>query len=442
MARAGPDRFSLGLRLTLAFVGVSLAAVALLAGITLAATQAEIGALGQNQEHHAVGSVTSAAAAAYQRAGGWANADLSSALAVASDNGATVSVLDRAGHLVAASSGSDALTTTLGPPVDEPVIVHGAKVGKVVLRFAGSGLLPAYAALQASLVRRVAAAAALAAVLAVIVAVLVTRRIVKPVRAVTRSVRALEAGERGTRVGQLRAPGEVAELALSFDRMADAVEREDRLRRNLVADVAHELRTPVSILQASCEAILDGMAAPSLASVSSLRDEVLRLRRMIEDLQALASAEAAGLSLRPEAVELSSVAGEVARAVAAGLDDAGVEMVTSLVPVRVTGDPIRLGQIVSNLLSNAAKFTPEGGSIKLEVGPSGREARLVVSDTGIGIPDEDQPHVFERFWRGGSSAGGSGSGLAVGAELVRAHRGRVEVHSRPGQGSRFVVLLP
>jgi len=242
----------------------------------------------------------------------------------------------------------------------------------------------------------------------------------------------------------LAAPGELGELARAVDRMASNLEREDELRKALVSDVAHEIRTPVTVLQAECESMLDGVTKPTPARISSLHDEVLRLGKLVEDLEALSYAEAAGLRLERHKVDLAEVARAAADLHQSQFAAAEIELETRLAPASVQGDEARLAQVVRNLLVNALKFTPAGGRVELVVEQARGEARLAVKDSGSGIPEHEQAHVFERFWRGAGARGteGSGVGLAVVSELVRAHGGRVEVESRLGEGSTFTVLIP
>jgi two-component system sensor histidine kinase BaeS len=251
-------------------------------------------------------------------------------------------------------------------------------------------------------------------------------------------------GNWGARVGAVAAPGELAELSKAFDHMAETLEKEDELRRTLVADIAHELRTPLAVLQASTEALADGVIEPNAQTLSTLRDEALRLSRSVEDLEVLASAQAAGLTLENRPVDLAQVAAHAADAIETRLAATDLTLVRQLEPVVVWGDKARLHQVVANLLSNAAKFTPAGGHISLKVEASNHEARVVVADTGIGIPTDELPLVFERFWRGRAArrVSGSGIGLTVVAELVHAHGGEVTVASPEQKGASFVVTLP
>jgi len=449
----------LWLRLAFAFVGVGVAGVALLAGLTLASTNAQVASLRRDQQHETTAAVVASVGMAYRTAGGWTHADLEPALALAGEAGASVAVLDSQHRLVkrgfspapASQQGPGATSQDRGSTTESPsgqiittqVTVARHDVGSVAVRF--PSLEPAgVVSLRSHLVRAVAVGAGLAALLAMLVALVVSRRITRPVATLTRIVRARKAGDRDARVGKVKAAGELAELAAEFDRMADASSREDQLRRTLVADVAHELRTPISVLQASCEGILDGVVTPTSEVISSIHDEVLRLATRVEDLQVLASAEAAGLRLAAEPVDLAEVAREAASALASGFAAANVELATDLEPVTVAGDRARLHQIITNLLTNALKFTPARGGARLEVRGAGSTARLTVADSGPGMSAEELGHVFERFWRGAGAAStqGSGIGLAVVQELVSAHHGTIETRSEPGRGTTFVISLP
>ena len=241
--------------------------------------------------------------------------------------------------------------------------------------------------------------------------------------------------------------GEIQELADAFDEMADASDEQDRLRRNFVADIAHELRTPIAVLQASLEATFDGLAEPTAEDLGSLRDEVLRLARMVDDLQRLASAEAAVLQLMPAPADLAAIAQAAADRLADSFDAAGITLRRRLAEMRVLCDQRRIQEVTTNLLTNALKFAPPGGTVVLETRQqeqNGEQALLTVTDTGIGIPAEDLPRVSDRFFRSQRTAGiaGSGIGLTIVAEIVRAHRGTMDIDSKPDAGTQVRVTLP
>jgi len=325
-----------------------------------------------------------------------------------------------------------------------PVNVKGHRVGTMAVRLTGRGLPAADGVLRSALWRAIAGAAGLAALLALLAGLLVARRITRPVSRLIEVTTAMGHGDRAARVGDIRAPDELRDLAATFDRMADNLARQDQLRRDVVADVAHELRTPVAVLQAGHEALLDGVVDPSPGQMSSLRDEVLRLARLVDDLHTLAAAEAAALQLSLQPCDMAEIAGAAADRLAGRFEAAGITLERRLTPVSVQADAQRMHQVVTNLLTNALKFTPAGGRVTLEAGPADRQARLCVADTGTGIPDDELPRIFDRFWRGRQAAGvaGSGIGLAVVAELVRAHGGTVTAMSTPGRGTQMIVTLP
>lgn len=444
----------LGARLALAFVAVALVAVAVLGGLALAASRSEVDDLVERRHEQYGTDVSATLAQAFEQAGGWTGADLGGAFALAASARAELVVLGSDGELVADSSATmgDLMARMHGDgPVDASdlgdarrvaVTVRGTTVGAAVLRFPAADPAPEREVRDA-LVRTVVAGAAAAVLAALAVAVFVSRRLTRPVLALTAAARRFEAGDRDARADMAEAPGELGELAAAFDQMADTLRREDELRRALVADVAHELRTPTTILQAACEELVDGLAQPTPARLSSLHDETLRLGRVIEDLETVASAQAARLHLARQPVDLADIAETAATMFQPQFDDAGITLSTTTTPAVVDGDPDRLHQIVVNLLSNAVKFTPPDGTVTLTVAPVDHLARIEVSDTGPGIPANELPHVFERFWRGAASeTRGSGIGLAIVAELAKAHGGRATVDSAPGHGATFTVLLP
>jgi signal transduction histidine kinase len=283
----------------------------------------------------------------------------------------------------------------------------------------------------------------IASAVALVVALYVSMRVTRPVMALTTAAGDLAAGRRAARV-DTNGPGELRVLAEAFNDMADNLDREDQLRRNLVADVAHELRTPLAILQGTTEALLDGVDQPTPEVLGSLHDEVTRLRRLVADLETLAAAEAAGLRLHSRDSELADVATGATDLLRPLADEQELTLVTDIHPAPTFGDPDRLQQVAVNLIANAIKFTPAGGTITVRTAVTGGRAVLEVSDTGPGIRADEIAHVFERFWRGtnGATASGSGIGLAVVAELVTAHHGDVHATNNDTAGVCFTVSLP
>jgi two-component system sensor histidine kinase BaeS len=433
---------ALGLRLALAFLGVALAAVALLAGLIAAFAAADVSALAVRQRTELTKAVAVAAAAAWNRGDSWASADLRPVLDLATQTGADVQISDPAGHVVDRSPGFAAQTSA--PQYSSPVMVGRKRAGEAVVRYTGAGLGAADHSLEIALLRAISGAAGVAALLALLTGLAVARRITRPVERIIAVTRAMARGERSARVGELGAASELRELGEAFDQMADALARQEQLRRDLVADVAHELRTPVAVLQAGHEALLDGVAEPTPDQLTSLRDEVLRLARMVGDLQTLAAADAAALHLSPHRCDLADVAADAVASLAGQFDAAGITLERSLARVEVMADPRWLHQVITNLLTNALKFTATGGRVTVQAGAEGPAAVLTVTDTGTGIPADELPHIFDRFWRGRQAAqtSGSGIGLAVAAELAQAHGGELTASSEPGRGTQMTLRLP
>jgi two-component system sensor histidine kinase BaeS len=446
MARAGgPWIGQLGLRLALAFVGVALAAVASVILLGLVTTSMDINELTNAEQVDLAQATATGAAAAYDSAA-WSREELAPLAELVARAGAGVQVMDKAGKVIVSSPNF----ARIGPGTErtEPVVVGGQRVGRVAIKFGDTGLGAAIMRFEAQRWQVRMGASALAAVIALVVALVVSRRITAPVDTLIKSARAHGRGDLGARAGDVRGFGEIQELAQAFDQMADATEEQERVRRNLVADVAHELRTPIAILQAGHEAMLDGLAKPTSEHLASLRDEVLRLARMVDDLQRLASAEAAALKLTLVPCDLAATAAAAVDSLADGFDAAGLTLKRRLDAVEVHCDPLRVHEITTNLLTNAMKYTPAGGNVMVETGPdedpNSALGVLTVSDTGVGIPACELPLVSQRFFRGQLSAGvaGSGIGLTIVAELVRAHHGTMDIASEPGAGTRVTIRLP
>lgn len=452
----------LGRRLFAAFLVVALSSVAVLTAAALIGADRGLSAARQAERERTAERCAAAAAAAYAAADGWARADLSHARAIAEGAGAHLVVLDRNGSTV---GGETAVGSGPGGPgmgrgmkggadrgsVSAPVTVSSSdgaeNVGTVRL-----GYGPAAAAGGRGVAWEwIAAAALVALVVAVTMSLFVTRRLTGPVRRVTRTARAIAAGDRAARSG-VRAPGELGELARAFDGMADEVDRTERARRHVAADVAHELRTPLSALQAGLEELRDGLAEPAPARLAALHDQTLRLGRIVDDLGELAAAESAALSLHPDRVDLGELARTVMADRAPELRAGGITVHGDLTSgVIVNGDPDRLNQAIGNLLANVARYCRPGDSVTVTVrrdhqarGKGAEMAVIEVADTGPGIPPEDLPHVFDRFWRGaaGDGVSGSGIGLAIVRELIVAHGGTVQAASTPTGGATFTLRLP
>jgi len=298
---------------------------------------------------------------------------------------------------------------------------------------------------------------------AVLLTLALSRRILRPIEALTAAARRMEKGDLSQRV-EVKSTDEIGQLAHAFNAMADGLARLEQLRRNMVTDVAHELRTPLSNIRGYLEAMRDGVAQPSPVLIDSLYEEAMLLNRLVDDLQELALAEAGQLKLVRQPVALAEIAEKVVNILQPQLTDKGLTVQTDLpaaLPL-VDADPDRVGQILRNLLTNAVNYTPPGGQITVAAKLAGADAsatpvlssgeglspwvEVSVRDTGIGIAPEHLPYVFERFYRADKSrarvSGGAGLGLAIVKQLVEAHGGRVWAESAPGSGATFGFILP
>ena len=282
---------------------------------------------------------------------------------------------------------------------------NGQRVGTVRIARPASGLSPAEVNLRKTLVEGIALSGVVAASLAVTFALVASRRLVSPLHRLTVAVTRYGAGDRSSRAGVAARHDEIGELGQAFDAMAAGLEREDYLRKALVADVAHELRTPLAIIRAQIDAISMGIADFSPETLGSLSDETERLTRFVDDLAVLAAADAAGLRLEREQVDMANVAGAAAARLTSRFVVRSVSLDLDLEQAPVLADPGRLEQVVVNLLINAEKFSPERGTVHLNVAQQGGFALLVVSDNGPGIPESEKQKIFDRFYRGSSPGG-------------------------------------
>ncbi|HEX8348285.1 MAG TPA: HAMP domain-containing sensor histidine kinase [Actinoplanes sp.] len=274
----------------------------------------------------------------------------------------------------------------------------------------------------------------------------VSRRALRPVDALTRAARRLGSGLGWDEV-PVRGDDQVAELTRTFNAMAASLKRGEERQRRMVADVAHELRTPLSTVRSYLEGLIDGILPAGPELFVSLHDEALLQQRIVDDLQDLAQAEAGALTYRKVRLNAGELLESCRTAVGAQADKAGVVVDVQVTDhVDVLADADRLRQVVGNLVGNALRYTPAGGTITLRCAASGAVAVIEVTDTGCGIAPDDLPHVFDRFWRAdasrGRTSGGSGLGLAIALQIVTDHGGHLSVRSRPGYGTTFTVRLP
>lgn len=324
------------------------------------------------------------------------------------------------------------------------IVVGGRQVATIEVAQVGNGLLtPEEEHLRHSLDRLHLIAGAASAVAALLLAFMLAETLSRPLRRIRVAADRIGQGDLETRVDPAGDP-ELRAVAQALNRLAETLEHEEEIRKQTVADLAHELRTPVNGLLARIEAAQDGLLAGP-ENLDAMHREALRLTRLLADLSRLADAEQPGLLLEKHLIDLAEVARASAGSFTLLFADAGISLDVVTKPVWIEGNADRLEQVVSNLLSNALRYTGRGGAVEVRVERDGREAILVVRDTGPGIAPADLRHIFTRFWRGDPSrspeTGGTGIGLAIVQELVRAHEGRIDVESVVGEGTTFRVTL-
>ena len=271
-------------------------------------------------------------------------------------------------------------------------------------------------------------------------------RIAKPSRKVIDQTRQIESGDYADRLTLTSRTKEISRLIGSVNALADTLERQQASKRRMARDYAHEFRTPLAALQANLEAMIDGIWEPTEERLESCREEILRLTRMIAEIDRLVKIEDDSLVLHKTEFDLAGLAGQTAQNFKANLAAKNIRLETSLDSFELHADKDKITQVLINLLSNAVKYTDDGGQIRIRVRKSKNRAELIVSDTGIGIAAEDLPNIFEHLYRTDKSrnrsTGGSGIGLSIVKAIVEAHGGAITAKSELGKGSEFMVSLP
>lgn len=273
------------------------------------------------------------------------------------------------------------------------------------------------------------------------------RRIGRPLADFISASEAVGRGDLTVRLHE-HGPGQIRRMARSFNQMVGELSRAEQHRRNMAADIAHELRTPLHVIQGNLEGMLDGIYEPNAENLTATLEETRLLARLVNDLQTLSLAEAGQLPLHlgrfPAADLLEDAAASFSVAAAEHGVEIAVQLDKSIQGVELLADYDRLNQVFGNLISNALRHTPPGGKISLSAESDSSLVRFSVADTGSGIPAEDLPYIFDRFWKGDRArtrgkGAGSGLGLAITRQLVRAHGGNIFVESQPTQGTKFII---
>lgn len=435
-------RLGIRTRLTVTLSGVALISVGLAMLLFNSGLESRLNQFARDRLAASARHSSELAVGYYVRDRGWSQSGVKTLNHLAQMNGYQLSIFDRNGKQL------------IGPPSSAPkskranaaVRVDEHSVGTVTVSpLNGQVFTHEDSDLHSRLNRLNLLAGALAVGLGIIAALLVATPLARPIRRVTDVARQIEHGDLNSRVE----PGggeEIEQLGHALNRLAETLQHEEEIRRGAAADIAHELRTPLTGIISRIEAAQDSVLADEPQNLEAMRAEAMRLKRLIEDLERLAEAERPGLLVQKSRINLAELVAARARSNAYHFEKKGISFRHELSPITIDGDKARLEQIIDNLLANALQYTSSGGEVVLRIRTLQGEAVIEVSDTGIGIPAEDLPSIFDRFWRGEKSrsraTGGAGIGLAIVRELVRAHQGRIEVDSTPAEGSTFRIVLP
>lgn len=353
------------------------------------------------------------------------------------------------------NSGSYDSGLTLAPPMSAsqqftsaPITVDNTAVGSVRIWVYGSEALLTQADEQFrdNSYQAMVFASILAIVLASCIGFLFARSLVRPINRMTSTAKAIKEGDLSARTG-LTGEDEVAHLGETFDEMADSIERDRMLERRLTTDVAHELRTPLMAIQSTVEAMVDGVFEPSPGRLETVDSEVQRLSRLVDAILKLSRLENGSTPLKKEVVDVGKLIESIISTHEAFVSDSGLTLKYERQHgVRVLGDADMIRQATANLISNAVRYTPEGGRITVRVASEGDTAIISVRDTGIGLTPEEAKMVFSRFWRADAGRtrekGGLGIGLSVVKEIVDRHNGWVDVEGEKDKGACFTMHFP
>jgi len=269
------------------------------------------------------------------------------------------------------------------------------------------------------------------------------RRATQPIEEMMDAADHVARGDYASRVTE-RGPRDVRHLVHAFNSMSEQLQLNDEQRRRLLADISHELRTPLTVLQGNLEGMLDGIYQPEVVRLESLVEETRVMSRLIDDLRTLADADSGTLKLLRESTDLGLLINEVIASFRGQAQSAGVnlsvEAASPQVPL-IEIDPARIRQVLTNLVANALRYTGSGGSIRVQCELRDKAIAVMVSDTGRGIPEQDLPHIFDRYTKSSDSRG-SGLGLAIAKDLIEAHGGTITAQSEVGQGTTITFILP
>jgi two-component system OmpR family sensor kinase/two-component system sensor histidine kinase BaeS len=444
-------RTSLWPRLTIAFVFIALIGVVLVAVLANRATSIGFQRYLQAGEIASLQELQQDLARYYAAQGAWDGAN-----SVLRDSGVGprgggggyfLRVLDSDGNIVGSRGGQSRTISEFD--VQLPLLLDGRQIGTLLAEPAGGG---GHAGDQylSSVNQAILWSGLVALAVALFLGLLLARRITRPLSRLTEATHAVAAGDFSRQV-PVTSEDELGRLAQDFNQMAHALELSETQRRQLLADTAHDLRTPIAVMRSHLEAMLDGVFPMTPENLAAIHEETLHLSRLVEDVRLLSLAETGHLPLEKKPVDLTELVGLVVTAFAPLAEADGVRLESDLdETMPVVADEARLHQVLANLIANALRYAPLGGqdppAVNVALKQEAGIATITVADNGPGLTAEQQARVFDRFWRSDEArdrqVGGSGLGLAISKSIVEAHDGRIAVDATPGQGTTFTITLP
>jgi signal transduction histidine kinase len=330
----------------------------------------------------------------------------------------------------------------------KPIQVNSVTVGILLLNTP-----PDRNPLEDEFLRRLSQSIYLSAIgtilIAFILGAILSRTITRPIRELTKATHEMAGGKFGQQV-PVRSRDEIGELASSFNKMNDDLARSFNLRKQMTADIAHELRTPLSLIIGHAEAVHDGVLPPSKENFEIIREEADRLEQLVNDLRTLSLADAGELSVDFQPVEINKLLSDIQSHYLVSFNQKRIALDLEPAPVilRANLDPIRFSQVLMNVLDNALRYTPEEGRVAISIKQNGDQAEIAIQDSGEGVTPEDAAHLFDRFYRADASrtrdgeTGGSGLGLAIAKSIVEMHKGKIWAESETGEGLKVIIQLP
>ncbi len=383
----------------------------------------------------------------YKKEHGWKDGSILKLEAAARVLGQQISLYDRDRQLIRMFGETESDTHINVNEDVTPITVQGEVIGYIGIRYDNAGAISLEEHFQIAHTNAMQWTMLALLLIVCFVSIFTAKRFAKPIVMMSEAAMDVAKGNLSVRVAVPRGKDELSSLVETFNNLIQSLQNQEELRKRLTSDIAHELRTPLNTLLAQTEGMIDGVWEATPEHLEATRSEVLRLIRLVSDLDQVIQAEAGALSISREVVDLSYVVEKTVDSMTAAFHQKGIVLTRSLHPSSwVIGDEQRLAQVFTNLLTNSLKHTSPGGEVMVSVINKGEFIEVNVRDNGSGIPPNDLPFVFERFYRGDRSrnreSGGTGLGLTIVKGIVEAHHGEVQISSKVGEGTTVTVRLP